>query len=130
VGDEVLKEYSQRLVNNVRSFDLVARLGGEEFVVILPDVTETRAQYISERLRTEIGNTSFSCNVPEGKLDITTSIGGTLIESGGISFIEALKGADNALYEAKHSGRNCVVFDGIGKLDPEDFVQEERPTID
>lgn len=130
VGDEVLKEYAKRLVDNVRSFDLVARLGGEEFVVLLPDSTEQRSKYIAERLRTEIANKPFKCTTDEGELTITTSVGGTIIEGTENNSIEVLKLADDALYEAKNSGRNCVVFSGVGKLDPQDFTQEERTKIE
>ncbi len=130
VGDEVLKEYASRLVDSVRSFDLVARLGGEEFVILLPDVTEKRSHFIAERLRTEIAGKPFSCSVPGGKLNVTTSIGGAIIESGGHSSIDVLKRADDALYQAKNSGRDCVVFETIGKLNPADYIQDTRPTIE
>ncbi|NCC21558.1 MAG: PleD family two-component system response regulator [Alphaproteobacteria bacterium] len=129
VGDSVLREYARRLVDSVRSFDLVARLGGEEFVVILPDVTERRAKFIAERLRTEIAGMPFKCNVPEGQLDITTSIGGALIGEAGHSPADVIKRADEQLYEAKRNGRNCVFFEDVGKLDPAEFVQEGRPMI-
>ncbi len=129
VGDEVLKEYSQRLADSVRSFDLVSRLGGEEFVILLPDVTPGRAHSIAERLRTAIADTPFKCDVPGGRLDVTTSIGGAIIESGGHTSTEVLKRADDALYEAKNNGRNCVVFEGTGKLDPEEYPPDERPQI-
>lgn len=129
VGDSVLREYARRLVDSVRSFDLVARLGGEEFVVILPDVTERRAKFIAERLRTEIAGRPFKCNVPEGQLDITTSIGGALIGEAGHSPADVIKRADEQLYEAKRNGRDCVFFEDVGKLDPAEFVQEGRPMI-
>ncbi len=130
VGDEILKEYARRLVDSVRSFDLVARQGGEEFVIILPDVTEERAHFIAERLRNAIGSRPFSCSAPEGQLVITTSIGGTIVLGGGDPPLDVLKRADDALYEAKDSGRNCVVFDGLGKLNPDDYIQDSRPTIE
>lgn len=121
VGDEVLKIFAKRLQESTRSFDLVARMGGEEFVVILPDVSKERAFAVAERLRRAIAEETFPCSTPEGTLDITTSLGGAIIEHGLHSNEEVLEIADKALYEAKHGGRNCVVFSGYGKLDPDEF---------
>ncbi len=129
VGDEVLKEFGGRLKDSVRSFDLAARYGGEEFVVLLPDIHKEKAYAIAERLRSVTADKPFKCNVPEGALDITTSIGGTILESGDSSTPEqALEKADKALYEAKNSGRNCVVFDGVGKLNPDEHKGTRRPS--
>ncbi len=129
-GDEVLKTFATRLKDNLRSFDLVARLGGEEFVAIMPDTSNEMALFIAERLRRSIGEKSFKCNIPAGFLDITTSIGGAIIEPGAHTVKDVLARADKMLYEAKHSGRNCTVFEKIGKLNPGDFKQESRPLIE
>ncbi|MEM6781938.1 MAG: PleD family two-component system response regulator, partial [Pseudomonadota bacterium] len=51
VGDEILKVFSERIQDNLRSFDLVARLGGEEFIALLPDVGDEKAKFVAERLR-------------------------------------------------------------------------------
>lgn len=130
VGDEVLKIFAQRLKDSLRSFDLVARLGGEEFVAILPDVTEERAHIVGERLRRAIADEPFKCSAVGGSLSITTSIGGALIQHSQIGTMEVLERADKCLYEAKHGGRNCVVFEGTGKLDPAKFVLQERKPIE
>lgn len=126
VGDQVLKEFARRMTDNLRSFDLVARTGGEEFVAILPDITEERARFVAERLRRSIADASFSCSAPEGAISVTTSIGGAIVTEGGQNMVDVLKRADEGLYQAKHSGRNCTVFEGIGKLAPETYHQEER----
>jgi two-component system, cell cycle response regulator len=126
IGDEVLKIFAERLKDKLRSFDLVARLGGEEFVVILPDVYEQRAHLIAERLRASIAEEPFVCSVPGGKLSITTSIGGAFIDPSPQTTQEVLARADKCLYEAKEGGRNCVVFEGKGKLDPEEFKEAAR----
>lgn len=131
VGDEVLKIFAFRLKDSLRSFDLVARLGGEEFVCILPDITVELAHIVSERLRRAIAERPFKCNVPDGALTVTTSLGGTIIQSSPEeSVLATLERADKALYEAKSGGRNCTVFEGIGKLDPEKFRQAERQMIE
>jgi two-component system cell cycle response regulator len=130
VGDEILKTFSFRLKDNLRSFDLVARLGGEEFVAIMPDVTEEYILFIAERLRRSIGEKPFKCNIESGSLTVTTSIGGAIIDHGEHTVGEILERADKMLYEAKNSGRNCTVFENSGKLDPDDFKQEERPVLE
>lgn len=129
VGDQILQQFGDRLKGNLRSFDLVARLGGEEFVVILPDVTDDRAQMVAERLRRAIADKPFACDTPSGCLEISTSIGAVIIRQRFHEVTSVLERADKALYEAKDAGRNCVVFEGIGKLDPENFLQRSRPFI-
>lgn len=130
VGDEILKTFGSRLKDKVRSFDLVARLGGEEFAVILPDVTEGRAHFIGERLRASIAEEPFPCSAPGGKLSISASIGGALISAGTLDHIEVLARADKCLYEAKSGGRNSTVFEGVGKLNPDLFKETERKFLE
>ena len=130
VGDEILKEFSQRLKEQIRSFDLVARMGGEEFVSIHPDIHEETAKYIAERLRKCIADEPFKCDVPGGELAITTSIGGAIITSAYNNIQEVLKVADDALYEAKDSGRNMCVFADGEKLDPDDYREPNRKIAD
>ncbi len=126
VGDEVLKIFADRLLDNLRGFDLVARLGGEEFVAILPDISEDKALFIAERLRRSIADYPMASAVKDMTLSITTSIGGAIIEPGDYTVQEVIDRADKALYEAKNGGRNCTVFENIGKLDPESFKSDPR----
>lgn len=129
VGDEVLKEFGARIDKNLRSFDLVARFGGEEFVAILPDVTKERAMTIAERLRRSICDKPFKVTHEEGEITCSTSIGGAyLTDVNNVEPEEALKRADEMLYDAKEQGRNCCVFEGEGKVDPSRFEPTERPT--
>ncbi len=130
VGDEILKVFAHRLMDKLRSFDLVARMGGEEFEAILPDVTTERAHMVAERLRRAIAEESFVCGAEGGSLDITTSIGGAIIDHEDHTIEEILDRADKALYEAKNGGRNCSVFEDVGKLDPEAFKSLERQKIE
>jgi two-component system cell cycle response regulator len=131
VGDEVLKIFGQRLIGNLRSFDLVARLGGEEFAVILPDVSEQRAWMVAERLRNSIAETPFPVTHAESPIKVTTSIGAALIGHETLhSKHEVLERADKCLYEAKKSGRNAVVFEVKGKLNPDDFKEAQRQLIE
>lgn len=131
VGDEILKEFAVRVQDKLRGFDMVARLGGEEFVVLLPDVKEDMALTICERLRSAIADEAFKCNAPDGQLDITTSIGGTIVEKGTTANPDdVMKQADDALYEAKENGRNVCYFHEIGRLNPDDYKPEERQFIE
>jgi two-component system cell cycle response regulator len=130
VGDEILKLFGQRLKGNLRSFDLVARLGGEEFVVILPDVTEDRAHMVAERLRRAVSDKPFPCSVPDGVLTITTSIGGVVVPQTSDTVHAILERSDKALYAAKDGGRNCVFFENKGKVDPAEYQEQSRPFID
>lgn len=126
VGDEILKTFSHRLKENLRSLDLVARLGGEEFVAILPDSTPQRAHYIAERLRRAIGQEPFPLASGQ-KLKITTSIGGLVVDESVPPEMGAiLERADAQLYKAKNDGRDCVYFEDAGRLDPGRFTFEER----
>ncbi|HOO81426.1 MAG TPA: PleD family two-component system response regulator [Alphaproteobacteria bacterium] len=128
-GDETLKIFAKRIQDNLRSFDLVARLGGEEFVAILPDISERRTYIVAERLRRSIADEPFDVGLESGPINITTSIGGTIVDFEKHTVEEVLERADKALYEAKEGGRNCVVFEGKGKLIPEEHESEERKTI-
>lgn len=129
VGDEILKIFGERLQHNIRGFDMAARLGGEEFAIILPDVSEEMAYQISERLRRAIADEPFKCASPEGQVSITTSIGGALIRSNNRTVEEVLKRADVCLYEAKNAGRNATFFENVGRIDPEKYKEEERKTL-
>lgn len=126
VGDEVLIAFSNRLKGRLRTFDILARTGGEEFVAILVDVGMEKACYIAERLRRGIANDPMPASVDEGELTLTTSVGGIFIGTDTMSVDEALDRADKVLYEAKETGRNKVVFDGKGALNPEDYREAPR----
>jgi two-component system cell cycle response regulator len=106
-GDEVLRALAQRIRRNVRSADLVCRLGGEEFVIVMPDTPISVAARIAERLRTSVQSTPFRVEAVGRLLPITVSIG--LAERGGDANPDALlRRADKALYDSKSGGRNRV----------------------
>lgn len=128
VGDEILKGFSERIKDQLRSFDLVARLGGEEFVAILPDISHELAHVVAERLRRAIADKPFPCSAPGGSLSITTSIGGIVLdpETTDSTIQDIIKRADDQLYKAKNDGRNRVYFEDKGLLNPDDYKSEER----
>ncbi len=117
VGDDVLKVFAERVSQRLRSFDLVARLGGEEFVVVLPDISQDMAFQVAERLRKGICNTKFEVSGPHGPIDVSVSIGAAMITgSQNLKVEEVLKLADDELYRAKEGGRNRVYFMGHGHV--------------
>jgi len=102
-GDEVLKTIAHVLTQSVREVDCVARLGGEEFGIVMPETDMTRARVTAERVRVAVEQVAWSKRV------VTVSIGIAAI-SETIHDAKSLVGAaDAALYDAKHKGRNCVV---------------------
>jgi two-component system, cell cycle response regulator len=108
VGDKVLQELSARCKTNVRNVDTVCRVGGEEFIVILPETEGDVANKIAERLRRAISTKPFNGGAKAGLLNVTVSIGLAVLEDANDGFEEILKRADQALYRAKREGRNRV----------------------
>ena len=108
-GDSVLQQLSMLLLNNSRSGDYLFRLGGEEFLLIAVDVDQARAATMAEKLRSNVEKERF--RLPEGKeLQSTISIGIACFD-GHPDYQQLLRRADDALYQAKNSGRNRVVVD-------------------
>jgi two-component system cell cycle response regulator len=131
VGDEVLKVFSDRIKNRLRSFDIMARTGGEEFIAVLIDVPVEKACHIAERLRRSVAENPFPASVEEGELFITTSIGAIHIDGTQNHTVDdVLAIADKHLYEAKEKGRNKVVFEGFGVLNPDDYKETPRAKIE
>jgi len=111
VGDAVLKEFAVRLRRNIRGIDLACRLGGEEFVVVMPDTDLAKAYAVAERLRKQIAGEPF-CREGSGQgLVVTASVGLATLEAADDTPETILKRADQALYCAKRDGRNRVVAD-------------------
>ncbi len=107
-GDEVLREFAVRLATNVRAVDLPCRLGGEEFVVVMPGTRLEDAHRIADRIRRDVAQTPFRAMGGKELLSITASIG-VAATGGPFDTPEALlKRGDEAVYEAKASGRNQV----------------------
>jgi two-component system, cell cycle response regulator len=108
-GDDVLRQIAIRTMDSVRSVDLVARVGGEEFAVVMPDTGLAVATAVAERLRLAVAGEPFLLSPNGERLPVTVSIGATTTIAGGDVRDRLLKRADDALYEAKSAGRNRVV---------------------
>jgi two-component system cell cycle response regulator len=109
VGDEVLREFALRLASNVRAVDLPCRYGGEEFTVIMPDTQLVDALRIAERIRMHVSGSPFRVAHGEEVLTVTISVGVSATNGADDTPETLMKRADEAVYEAKKSGRNAVV---------------------
>jgi diguanylate cyclase (GGDEF)-like protein len=105
-GDAVLRETASRLKHNMRPYDQVGRYGGEEFLVVLPNCDLEQATMQAERMRSRLHATSMMIEGDE--IRVSASFGVTVSdgsERGPDLFVRV---ADEALYQAKGDGRNCV----------------------
>jgi diguanylate cyclase (GGDEF)-like protein len=103
LGDDILKEVVLCLREEVREKDFLARFGGEEFCVVLPDTGEATASAIAERLRQTI------VRAPLCGHEVTASFGVATLAPGMTDFEQLISQADMALYAAKNRGRNLVM---------------------
>jgi diguanylate cyclase (GGDEF)-like protein len=103
-GDLVLKELGALLQRSLRATDLVARLGGEEFIVLLPQTTLDAAQPVAEKIRKSVALSPVMDGIRP--INITVSLGLAATQPGGLDNL--YKAADLALHEAKRMGRNRV----------------------
>lgn len=123
MGDEVLIEFARRLQQTVRCTDIIARLAGDEFVIIFEHAgghseLSTMGQKIIDRIRVPF---IFA----EATLQVTTSVGIALITEQGASSVDILQAADQALYSAKRAGRNSVVVNNY----PNERIEQQSHTL-
>jgi two-component system cell cycle response regulator len=108
-GDEVLREFAVRVATNVRAIDLPCRLGGEEFVVVMPGASLEDAVQVADRIRRDVGAQPFPIMGGTEALTVTVSVG-VAASTGPADTPDALlKRADEGAYEAKARGRNQVI---------------------
>jgi len=108
-GDEVLREFANRVRSTIRGADLACRYGGEEFVVVMPDTSPEIAAAVAERLRATVENAPFRLKHAGEALNVTASFGIASRIGSVLTPDQLMKQADLALYEAKNTGRNRVV---------------------
>jgi diguanylate cyclase (GGDEF)-like protein len=106
-GDDILKQLTQTCATQIRDIDTLARIGGEEFALLLPQTTTEEAAHLVERLRASVAATR--AQVGDSWLDITVSIGLTGSSHDALDVNGILRRADEALYAAKRQGKNRLV---------------------
>lgn len=109
-GDDVLREFAVRIRKSIRGIDLAARFGGEEFVIVMPETDLRVAGIVAERLRHSIAGEPFAIELGARQIGVTISIGIAMLDEKNEPVSAVLKRADQALYRAKHDGRNRVVL--------------------
>ncbi|MGP8120552.1 MAG: PleD family two-component system response regulator [Xanthobacteraceae bacterium] len=105
-GDDVLREFAIRIRKSIRGIDLACRYGGEEFVVVMPETDLHVASMVAERLRRAIATEPFAIDKGAQRIAVTISIGISVLDRKGEPIADVMKRADQALYRAKHDGRN------------------------
>ncbi len=108
VGDQALRMVARTLSSGARSFDVVGRWGGEEFVVLLVNVRPEELAAVAERLRVLVA--SASLDLPSGSLSVTVSMGATLAREDDTAETLVSR-ADRLMYRSKRTGRNCLTAD-------------------
>jgi len=110
IGDKVLIKMSNNFFPNLRQEDILARVGGEEFAIILPDTLLEKAKAVAQRI-CHTKNTFVVDKENNETIEIQVSIGLVSMKASDLNFDDLFVRADNALYQAKKSGRNRVYFD-------------------
>jgi len=108
VGDLVLVAFAQAINQQIREVDMIGRLGGEEFAVLLPGITADEAMTVAERMRHAVESKELL--VGGRPMHFTASFGVAEFDGMELNMAGLLARADSALYHAKHTGRNKVVF--------------------
>jgi diguanylate cyclase (GGDEF)-like protein len=112
-GDDVLQGFSDAVRACIRNEDLFARLGGEEFVVVLPDSTAESVRHLAERIREEVAALQFSKMSAQVRVTVSLGIGTSSIPQ---PFTILMRAADQALYQAKQFGRNQVQIQSVHSM--------------
>jgi diguanylate cyclase (GGDEF)-like protein len=111
-GDRLLRFVTHKLVRNLRAYDALGRMGGDEFLIVLPDCTGDSALRLANRLRHAVGLVSVSKG--EEAVSVTASLGITSVSSGiGVGAQDLIWAADQALLKAKSGGRNRVQMSSV-----------------
>jgi two-component system, cell cycle response regulator len=122
-GDDVLRAIAAEIGRSVREFDLTARIGGEEFVVVMPDTTGAAAMAVAERLCVTIAENQVQAASFKQPLSVTASIGIATLLAPTESASNLLSRADEAMYRAKTAGRNRVIAHESLPTDVANFVR-------
>lgn len=112
-GDVVLKQISHIMTQKLRTHDVIARFGGEEFVALLPETNKSSAASVAEKLRAEIEAFHFEGQELQPKNNLTVTIGISAFPQDAMDSFQLINLADKAMYEGKKIGGNIVVSNGV-----------------
>jgi diguanylate cyclase (GGDEF)-like protein len=107
-GDQVIQEFAMRCKNTAREVDLIGRYGGEELVILMPETDSDTAMHVAERLRASVEETPMKVSGQE--FNVTVSIGVSRKDENTLELETLIARADQAMYIAKHKGRNIVAI--------------------
>lgn len=108
-GDRILVKFAEIIKETTRSYDTLFRVGGEEFLLFMPDINEQKAGYVAEKIQKAISNAKFDIAFP-----VTVTIGVSEVRA--TDSVESwIASADKALYHGKNSGRNCIIKRGLSE---------------
>jgi len=114
-GDCVLAQIAKVLANNMREHDIIGRIGGEEFAIVMPDTELVGGKELCERIRLAIYDEQIT--IGSQSVSVSTSIGITSLGAHETAICAAMSRADQALYDSKHKGRNLIsINDDATKL--------------
>ena len=111
IGDSVLQQVSAVLRHALRSSDFLARYGGDEYSVVLPETTLEQAYHVAEKLRNSLPSTSLHLQ-NENKRYLSACTGIAIYPQDGLQAQEVLARADKRMYDAKRSGHGSIVSQG------------------
>jgi len=107
IGDQVIQFVASKAKSLLRKEDIIARVGGEEYVVLLPNTHSKAAQFIAEKIRISI-DSSYITGDWSGGIQPKISLGVSSYTEGDSDFYEIYSRSDKALYQAKSTGRNKI----------------------
>lgn len=125
-GDQVLKTFAQTASLCLREKDVLARIGGEEFALLLPDCTSSQAQAIAERIRSSFAGSSIEL-ADKQRISCSVSIGAVITYRSSNDLDNLLLLADQALYQAKELGRNRVEIKVLAQVPDGSDMTDQRP---
>jgi diguanylate cyclase (GGDEF)-like protein len=107
-GDIALRKLAETIHRNIRKSDILARFGGDEFIIILPELNKSQARALAEKLCQVISRTKLPARKLTQKVRLTISLGIASYPEDGNDEDQLVKKADKAMYQAKNTGRNTV----------------------